>query len=95
MSNKDYKEMYMVVELGERLLGGDIEECRKITCTNKSALHQVTKIGYYRLVYVFKKQGRSVLMENGWLILKSNLLIKGSQPGGDIKGIMSQAERNF
>jgi len=76
------REMYMVVLLGEKKLGDDLEGCVKITCSNKRALSVATEIRYYRLVYVFKKQDRSFLVENGRLILKSDLYYKGSQPGG-------------
>ncbi|HUX56454.1 MAG TPA: hypothetical protein VMV77_05740 [Bacteroidales bacterium] len=76
------KEMYMVVDLDGRSVGDDLEGCLMITCSNKSALSKVSKIGYYRLVYVFKRQKRSYLVENGRLILKSEAYCKGSQPGG-------------
>jgi len=82
MSVKDYKSMYMVVILGDKLLGDDLEDCNKLTCTNKRALATATGISYYRLVYVFAKRGRSYLVEHGMLILKSTILYKGSQPGG-------------
>jgi len=76
------KEMYMVVDLDGKATGDDLEGCLKITCSNKSALSKVTGIRYYRLVYVFKKQKRSYLVENGKLIFKSEVYYKGSQPGG-------------
>jgi hypothetical protein len=76
------KEMYMVVDLDGKTLVDDLESCLKITCSNKSALSKATGIRYYRLVYVFRKQGRSVLIENDKLILKSRVYYKGSQPGG-------------
>ena len=76
------KEMYMVVDLDGKGLTDDLEACLKITCSNKSALSKASGIRYYRLVYVFKRQGRSVLIENGKLILKSKIYYKGSQPGG-------------
>jgi len=76
------KEMYMVIDLAGRGLGDDLEPCLKITCSNKKALSRVTGIRYYRLVYVFKKQGRSFLVEKGKVIFKSEVYYKGSQPGG-------------
>ena len=84
---RDYsKEMYMVVHLDGRAVGDDLSDCLKITCSNKRALSIATGIRYFRLVYVFKKpkegKGRSYLVENGMLILKSELYYKGSQPGG-------------
>ena len=80
---KDYsKEMYMVVHLNGRAVGDDLEGCVKITCSNKRALSTATGIRYYRLVYVFKRQKRSYLVEGGSLILKSVLYYKGSQEGG-------------
>ena len=86
---KDFgKEMYMVVDLDGKLQGDDLEGCSKITCSNKVALSTATGIRYNRLVYVFKRQGRSYLVENGRLILKSSVYYKGSQPGGFKKGMM-------
>ena len=80
---KDFgKEMYMVVDLGDKSQGDDLGGCIKITCSNKMALSTATGIRYNRLVYVFKKQGRSYLVENGKMILKSEVYYKGSQPGG-------------
>lgn len=76
------RDMYMVIDLGDKALGDDLEGCLKIVCTNKSALSKATGIRYYRLVYVFKRQGRSFLMENGKLIFRSEIMYKGSQPGG-------------
>ena len=72
----------MVVDLGGKLPGEDLDGCLKITCSNKSALSKATGIRYYRLVYVFKRQKRSYLVENGRMILKSDIYYKGSQPGG-------------
>ena len=80
---KDFgKEMYMVVDLGDKSQGDDLGDCIKITCSNKMALSTATGIRYNRLVYVFKKQGKSYLVENGKMILKSEVYYKGSQPGG-------------
>lgn len=80
---KDFgKEMYMVVDLNGKSVGDDLSECLKITCSNKKALSIATGIRYYRLVYVFKRQERSYLVENDKLILKSDTYYKGSQPGG-------------
>jgi hypothetical protein len=84
---KDYgKELYMVVHLEGKSIGDDLEGCLKITCSNKRALSVATGIRYFRLVYAFRKpkegKGRSYLVENGMLILKSDVYYKGSQPGG-------------
>jgi hypothetical protein len=76
------KDIYMVVDLNGKSLTDDLEGCLKISCTNKSALSKATGIRYYRLVYVFKRQGRSYLYENGVVIFKSSVVYKGSQPGG-------------
>ena len=74
--------MYMVIDLAGKLPGDDLSDCVKITCSNKMALSTATGIRYNRLVYVFKKQDRSYLVENGKMILKSEVYYKGSQPGG-------------
>jgi len=80
---KDFgKEMYMVVDLNGKSVGDDLSECLKITCSNKKALSVATGIRYYRLVYVFKRQKRSYLVENDKMILMSEIYYKGSQPGG-------------
>ena len=76
------REMYMVVDLNGKSVSDDLSECLKITCSNKKALSIATGIRYYRLVYVFKRQKRSYLVENDRLILKSEIYYKGSQPGG-------------
>ena len=76
------KEMYMVVDLNGKSVGDDLEDCLKITCSNKRALSRASGIRYYRLIYVFKRQGRSYLVENGKMILKSTAYYKGGQPGG-------------
>lgn len=82
MKRDSGKEMYMVVDLNGKSIGDDLEDCLKITCSNKRALSSASGIRYYRLVYVFKRQKRSYLVENGHLILKSETYYKGSQPGG-------------
>lgn len=97
---KDFgKEMYMVVHLNGKSLGDDLDGCLKITCSNKRALSQATGIRYYRLVYAFKKpkegKGRSYLVENDMLILKSELYYKGSQPGGFREKMIEIRSTNF
>jgi len=82
MKKERGREMYMVVDLEGKSIGEDLEDCLKITCSNKKALSTATGIRYYRLVYVFKRQKRSYLIENGKMILKSETYYKGSQPGG-------------
>lgn len=76
----------MVVHLGGKSIGDDLDDCLKITCSNKKALSIATGIRYFRLVYAFRKpkegKGRSYLIENDMLILKSDVYYKGSQPGG-------------
>jgi hypothetical protein len=82
MKRDNGREMYMVVHLNGLSVGDDLEGCLKICCSNKKALSVATGIRYYRLVYVFKRQKRSYLVENDMLILKSEVYYKGSQPGG-------------
>lgn len=94
---KDYgKEMYMVVHLDGKMLGDDLGDCVKITCSNKRALSNATGIRYFRLVYVFRKpkegKGISYLVENGVLILKSDVYYKGSQPGGLVNPALKRSE---
>jgi hypothetical protein len=86
------KEMYMVVHLNGKEPNEDLGDCTKITCSNKKALSRATGIRYYRLTYVFKRQGRSYLIENGIMILKSEVYYKGGQPGG-IRSILKEENR--
>ena len=97
---KDFgKEMYMVVHLNGKTLEDDLDDCLKITCSNKRALSIATGIRYFRLVYVFRKpkegKGRSYLIEGGMLILKSELYYKGSQPGGFREKMIEIRRTNF
>lgn len=92
MKKERGREMYMVVVLNGKVMGDDLNDCLKLTCSNKSALSKVTNIRYYRLVYVFKRQGRSYLVEDGHLILKSEVYCKGSQPGGLINPALRRHE---
>ena len=72
----------MVVDLNGKSVGDDLSECLKITCSNKKAVSIASGIRYNRVVYAFMKQKKSYLIENGRLILKSDVYYKGSQPGG-------------
>lgn len=74
--------MYMVIDLAGKLPGDDLSDCVKITCSNKKAVSVASGIRYNRVVYAFMKQKKSYLIENGKMILKSEVYFKGSQPGG-------------
>ena len=72
----------MVIDLNGKSPGDDLSGCLKITCSNKKAVSVASGIRYNRVVYAFMKQKKSYLIENGKLILKSEVYYKGSQPGG-------------
>jgi hypothetical protein len=74
-------DIYTVVVLAGKALPEDLNDCLKITCTNKKSLAEITEIKYDRLTYLFTRQGKSFLVEKGCLILKSGSLYKGRQSG--------------
>jgi hypothetical protein len=76
------KELYGVIILGDKLVTEDLGDCLTVSCTNMTSLSQITGIKRDRLVYVFTKLKKSVLMEDGNLIIKSSQLYKGNQVGG-------------
>ena len=82
MKKERGKVMYMVIDLNGKSAGDDLSDCLKITCSNKKAVSMASGIRYNRVVYAFMKQKKSYLIENGKLILKSEIYYKGSQPGG-------------
>jgi len=73
---------YTVVVLGDKLPGDDLDECMKVRCTNKTALENITGISYDRIVYLFTKKHKSYVVEKGNMIIKTNVVYKGNQPGG-------------
>lgn len=72
----------MVLDLGGKTLADDLSENLTFSCTNKRILSYYTKIKYDRLVYVFTRLKKNVLIENDNFIIKSNVLFKGNQIGG-------------
>jgi hypothetical protein len=78
---KDTGGYYAVIELGEKSIGEDLENCFKVLCTNKVAVSGTTGIKYHRLVYLFVKKRRSFVVENNHLIIKFSMLYKGNQVG--------------
>lgn len=72
------------VDMEESLvrLEGKLDNSLRTRCTNKMALHRITGIGYHRLVYLFVKRGRKVVFEKGYMIIRTDIVYKGSQPGG-------------
>jgi hypothetical protein len=82
MKRERGKIMYMVIDLNGKSVGDDLNDCLKITCSNKKAVSVASGIRYNRVVYAFMKQKKSYLVENDKLILKSDVYYKGSQPGG-------------
>ncbi|MDD5356048.1 MAG: hypothetical protein PHY56_05900 [Candidatus Omnitrophica bacterium] len=79
---RDTKADYTVVDLGEKKLGDDLEDCMKVRCTNKLMLEQITGIPYHRLVYLFTKKRKTYVVERGSMIIRTSLVYKGKQPGG-------------
>lgn len=74
-------ELYSVIILGEKLLTDDLSDCLTVSCTNKRSLERITGILYDRLVYVFTRKGKNILIEGGNVIIKSSQLYKGDQAG--------------
>ena len=72
----------MVVDLGDKTLGDDMNDCLIVSCTNMSILSDISGISYDRLVYIFTKRHKNVLQEKGVLIIRSSLTYIGNHPGG-------------
>lgn len=79
---RDTGGFYTVIDLGGKEPGDDLEDCLKVSCTNKTMLGEITGIGYHRLVYLFVKKRRSYVVEKGQIIIRVNTVYKGRQPGG-------------
>ena len=75
------KILYSVIVLGDKLPGDDLGDCLTATCTNMITLEKITGIKRDRLVYVFTRLGKNVLVEGGNIISKSNQLYIGDQAG--------------
>ena len=75
-------EIYCVLDLGGKDIKDDIGGNLVFSCTNKRIVERNTGIAYHRMVYVFTKLKRNVLMEKGYLILRSRNHYKGKQLGG-------------
>ena len=87
--------IYSVLILAGVDLTGDLSDCLVVSCTNKRSLVEITGINYDRLTYVFTRKGQTVLYENDCLILRSNMLYKGRQAGGNRGGkVLSGYNRN-
>jgi hypothetical protein len=78
-------EIFTVLVLGEvskyDLLTADLSNNLTVSCTNKRSLEKITDISYDRLMYVFTRLQKSVLLEKGNLIIRSTQLYKGEQLG--------------
>ena len=72
-------DIYTVIVLGEKSLTDDLEDCLKVSCTNKKSLELITEIPYDRLLYVFTRLGKSMLLDKGCFIVRSSSLYKGRQ----------------
>ena len=92
---RDTGSDYTLVELGNKMLTDDLEECFKTRCTNKTMLGEITGISYNRLVYLFAQKHRSYLVENGWIIIRTATVYKGKQPGGLRNKNMSQRGNDY
>lgn len=88
------KDSYTVVVLGDKTLSGDIGDCLITSCTNKFILSEITGISLNRLVYIFTKQKKNVLIENGVLILRSRMMYMGRQSGGLRNPMLISFNRN-
>ena len=81
-NKRDTGADYTVIDLGGRMPGDDLNECLKARCTNKLMLESMTGIPYHRIVYLFTKKRISYLVERGHMIIRTNTVYKGKQPGG-------------
>lgn len=73
---------FMVLDLNGLTLNDDLSENLTFSCTNKRVLSKNTDIAYHRLVYWFSKKDKTVMVENGNLIIRARNHYKGNQPGG-------------
>lgn len=93
-SGKD--DTYTVVILGDQEAGGNLNECIIIRCTNKKAVAECTGLKYNRIDYLFREKGLKYVNEGGNLILRTNIVYKGRQPGGKRnKGFMRRTDNSY
>jgi hypothetical protein len=88
------KPIYMVVSLGGLEIGEALKDALISSCTNKTVLSEMTGISRDRLAYVFVRKGKNILIEDDFLILRSNTLYKGRQKGGLRNRNMTGYNRN-
>jgi hypothetical protein len=80
--NSQKREQFTVIVLGDKNPGEDLEDCLKVTCTNKVTLEMCTSIKYNRLVYLFTEKRMTYVVEEGYVIIRTSIQYKGNQPGG-------------
>ena len=85
MKNED-KTIYTAIILDSGTRIDELEGCMFFTCTNKIVLSRLTGIKFDRLVYIFTKLKRKTLYEDNILILRSEVMYKGKQQGGQKRG---------
>ena len=76
--------LYSVIILGDNEVTEELGECLTACTTNLSGLSRLTGIKRDRLVYVFTRLKKSVLVEAGNVITKSTHLYRGNQEGRDL-----------
>ncbi len=82
MTKSKNRELYTVIFLAGMKIGDDLSDCIKFVCTNKRTLSILTSIPYDRLVYLFTRLKKSIIIEEGNYIIKTTLFYKGDQVGG-------------
>jgi hypothetical protein len=77
--------IYVVVVLGEGGIAGNMNDMLTTSCTNKFVLSELTGISRDRLAYLFTRQGKKFILEQGHLIIRVDHLYPGRQIGGKKK----------
>jgi hypothetical protein len=77
--------IYFIIVLGDVCIGGSLEGCLKVACTNRQRVSQITGISYDRLTYLFIRKGKSYVVEGGYMIMRTENLYKGLQGGNNKK----------
>jgi hypothetical protein len=76
------KDIYILISLNGGYDVRELKDCLIVACRTKAVLSELSNIPVYRLVYVFTRLGRNVLVEGDNLILRSSTFYPGRQEGG-------------
>ena len=76
------KDIYILISLTGSYDVRELKDCLIVACGTKTALSGLSGLPLHRLVYVFTRLGRNVLVEGDNLILRSSTFYPGRQEGG-------------